>query len=342
MKLFIYEHITSGALVDQILPDSLAQEGGDMLAALLNDCHALIDLELTILRDARLAKIDLIENNARHHCHIVTTPTDFQYLWTQCLNDADAVFIIAPETDNILTELQQQVVDVGKTILGCQPAAIALTTNKLLCDQQLQQHTIPVPRSCLASAWQQQKFEHADGYIVKPIDGAGCIDTLVFDTIDKLEHYLNLQSAEQLQQRLIQSYHRGTPASLSLLMSTDHVLVLAKNLQKIACKHGSLIFNGCIVNGVDQKMFSLEQSTKLAQQIQHAIAGLWGFVGVDLILTKQEAIVVDINPRLTTSYIGLRQSLALNPMDLLFILKEHGIIALPAITQYQQVDVFYD
>ena len=40
------------------------------------------------------------------------------------------------------------------------------------------------------------------------------------------------------------------------------------------------------------------------------ISGLWGFVGVDLILGAdaegREDLAIEINPRLTTSYVGLR------------------------------------
>ena len=37
-----------------------------------------------------------------------------------------------------------------------------------------------------------------------------------------------------------------------------------------------------------------------------------GYVGVDLILTQDEALLIEINPRLTTSYIGLRQVIDFN------------------------------
>jgi predicted ATP-grasp superfamily ATP-dependent carboligase len=37
-----------------------------------------------------------------------------------------------------------------------------------------------------------------------------------------------------------------------------------------------------------------------------AIPGLAGYVGVDLILTPGGPLVVELNPRLTTSYLGLR------------------------------------
>ena len=41
-----------------------------------------------------------------------------------------------------------------------------------------------------------------------------------------------------------------------------------------------------------------------------ALPGLRGYIGVDVILTESEAVVIEVNPRLTTSYLGVRAALA--------------------------------
>ena len=48
-----------------------------------------------------------------------------------------------------------------------------------------------------------------------------------------------------------------------------------------------------------------------------ACPGLDGFIGIDVILTEEGPVVVEINPRVTTAYAGLRQALGLNPATLL-------------------------
>ena len=45
----------------------------------------------------------------------------------------------------------------------------------------------------------------------------------------------------------------------------------------------------------------------LAEKVAESFAGLCGYIGVDLILGQTGVSVVDVNPRLTTSYVGLRQ-----------------------------------
>ena len=51
---------------------------------------------------------------------------------------------------------------------------------------------------------------------------------------------------------------------------------------------------------------------RLADRVAAAIPGLWGYVGVDLLLTPAGPVVLEINPRLTTSYCGLRAALGIN------------------------------
>ena len=53
-----------------------------------------------------------------------------------------------------------------------------------------------------------------------------------------------------------------------------------------------------------------ERATPIATQALKSIPGALGYVGVDLVLGKasdgSEDVVIEINPRLTTSYVGLR------------------------------------
>jgi hypothetical protein len=38
-----------------------------------------------------------------------------------------------------------------------------------------------------------------------------------------------------------------------------------------------------------------------------------GYVGVDFVLTEKKPVLIELNPRLTTSYVGLRKVVGLNP-----------------------------
>jgi len=335
MKLFIYEHITSGALINQVLPASLEREGDMMLHAIISDFIEIKDIEIVILRDARISELTI--NHANLHCHSVDNTLTFQKHYQHAIQTSDYVLPIAPETDSALLQVQQSVLAESKRLLGCLPMATMIATDKYRCYQTLSKAKLSTPKTILASEWSLYNFDSQSGYIIKPRDGAGCEETYYFNDPKALTDWLNIQ-AGKLEQFIIQPYIVGTSISLSLLCSKQDVAVLAINQQHVT-RHGNRFkFEGCTVNGVSHTSFSIEQATLLAKTVDDAIAGLQGFVGIDLILQQDNnAMIVDINPRLTTSYIGLHQSLGSNPAELLLSMINSG--ELPAITHRQPIEI---
>ena len=53
----------------------------------------------------------------------------------------------------------------------------------------------------------------------------------------------------------------------------------------------------------------------LACSAVNQIDGMRGYVGVDIVLQENSVQVIEINPRLTTSYIALRQTACINPAE---------------------------
>jgi hypothetical protein len=51
---------------------------------------------------------------------------------------------------------------------------------------------------------------------------------------------------------------------------------------------------------------------QLVGQIARAFPELWGYVGIDLIETAEQMLVLEINPRLTTSFVGIHAALGIN------------------------------
>ena len=55
----------------------------------------------------------------------------------------------------------------------------------------------------------------------------------------------------------------------------------------------------------------------LIDNIKRAMPGLFGFVGIDILIRNDMIYIVEINPRLTTSYVGLYETIGCNMVDLL-------------------------
>ncbi|MDB2705368.1 ATP-grasp domain-containing protein, partial [Pseudomonadota bacterium] len=267
MKLFIYEHITSGALINTALPASLEREGNMMLHAIVEDFLRITDIEITILRDGRLSNMTIA--NSALKCLNTDSEYAFQKAYNNARQQADYILAIAPETDGILFDIQDSIMTEKGKSLGSQANAIAISTDKYQCYQILQEHAIPTPLSVIASEWPLLKFSSASGYITKPRDGAGCVNTLFFPNQSTLSLWLKKQD-DHLDQFIIQPYFVGTSISLSLLCSEQGVSVLSLNHQHVSEKQGVLSFSGCTVNGTDISKFTIEQASILAQKVHQA------------------------------------------------------------------------
>ncbi|OUR72451.1 hypothetical protein A9Q78_06550 [Methylophaga sp. 41_12_T18] len=316
MKLFVYEHITSGALTGQDLPQSLAHEGDAMLTAILQDLAEIPQLELVILRDVRLQAIAKLNNDISLDYLWVSSSSSFDQQWQQALSIAEHSLLIAPETEQQLISIQQQVIDSGKRYLGCSQHATALTTDKLDCFQLLTSHGITTPTTKLATDWHLADFNYATSFIVKPVDGAGCIDTMHFQTPQQVSRYLEQQPEPKLSKLIVQPFIVGEAASLSLFID-ETVSVLALNGQQISQQGSQLICTSSNTNNTLLAKLPLNQAQELVDRIFDIIPGLWGFVGIDLILSASGPVVIEINPRLTTSYLNLKSTLTNNPAELL-------------------------
>jgi predicted ATP-grasp superfamily ATP-dependent carboligase len=83
---------------------------------------------------------------------------------------------------------------------------------------------------------------------------------------------------------------------------------------------GRFHLRGMHVNGLEHS----DGLAELGRAIARALPDLWGNVGVDLICTESGPRVLEINPRLTVSYAGLRAALQLNPAGLVLRLLRDG------------------
>lgn len=314
----VCEFITGGGLCASPLPDSLAQEGALMRDALLSDL-AQLPYEISTTIDARLAP----PQNAL--CTVVSADDDVWQVWRAQINAVDAVWLIAPETDGVLHYLTQMASLQGKLVLGCGLDAIEVTTNKMATFLALTQAKIKTIETLTFEQWQQSaQLNTSTQWLTKPVDGVGCDATLCFDNAENLMNWI--VSNKKQRTHIIQPYHAGQPASISCVMHKGRAQVLSCNTQMIDINHHTLSFKGVIVNGMRAHWQAFEQ---LANQVATAFPDLAGYVGIDVIvnrnedlrrnenLGRDEIIVVEINPRLTTSYAGLCEAIGANPAGLI-------------------------
>jgi predicted ATP-grasp superfamily ATP-dependent carboligase len=150
---------------------------------------------------------------------------------------------------------------------------------------------------------------------MKPRFGAGSQATFLVRNVDDLAQtwspaFHECPDAEFV----VQSHVHGQPASVALLLGRDQTIALAPGWQRLS-SDGRFHYRG----GSLPLPASLAQRAKnLARQAIAGIDGLQGYVGVDLVLGDDGVdFAIEINPRLTTSYLGLRQLSQQNLADLI-------------------------
>lgn len=324
MRIFVYEHITGGGLLDQALPASLAQEGDMMLHALLRDLGDIPGMEIIATRDPRLPALDFPINVYTPH-----SAAETEQVLGHCMDIAEAVWPIAPESGGALERIHRSVLKHGRILLGSHPDAVRLTASKRATSCHLTQAGIVVVPTYSADAALQ---DTGGSWVVKPDDGAGCSDIRLFRNLSAARQWLQGYPGNYV----LQPFVPGSALSLCVLCREGTANLLSCNNQRVVVRDGQFHFLGSVVNALTDGDGAFAE---LARRVAAAIPGLWGYVGIDLVQSGSQRIVMEINPRLTTSYAGLRQALGCNPAELVLgLLEDTKPLRLPKFT-LRQIEV---
>jgi tyramine---L-glutamate ligase len=277
MTVFVYEDVcATGAGGDEASPPapSLLAEGRAMLAAVTADARAVPGLTVVTAK----------------------TAADFDRLATE----AEYTLVIAPECGGRLEELCRRVLAVGGRLLGPTPDAVRLAADKLALCRHWQRHGVLTPASRPYS-WGQVcdlsiKPDRSETcpHVIKPRDGAGSQAT-------RLSHL----AAEPWPGPMVaQEYVEGFPASVACLVGPAGVLPLVPCEQRLSDDGRFHYLGGRLPIAPDLAA----RATTIAVAAVGCVPGLNGYVGADVVLGDDgRDWAIEINPRLTTSYVGLRR-----------------------------------
>jgi predicted ATP-grasp superfamily ATP-dependent carboligase len=298
VRILVFEYITGGGFNKQKLPDSLAGEGSLMLNALLDNLIRLNHLEVTLMLDWRL---EYPANMVGINTVIIRPEHDITEEFARLVKQSDLVWPIAPEFDGILQNLCQTVESLDKILLTSPATAVAITGNKFKTYELLNRHQIPAVPTRMV----ENDFSPGE-WMVKPIDGVGCADSFVITNRQDFE-----QMAARRGRYIIQPHLQGAKTSLSCLFKQGRGWLICVNLQRFEFINRQYHLADIVVN--HHPDLGLYQ--QLIDKIASAMPGLWGYVGIDLIETADSATqtwVLEINPRLTTSFVGIYDALGIN------------------------------
>jgi predicted ATP-grasp superfamily ATP-dependent carboligase len=302
VRIHVYEFVTGGGLAGAELPASLRREGELMRDALLADLLELPGIDLSISVDPRCP---LPHGAAIRSCGCDPTVGDPEGLaLARAVAASDAVWIVAPESGGALARAAAIVGAAGKRLLGAQPAAIDLASSKARTAARLQQHGIAVAPVFDLAAARATPDAARTAWALKPDDGAGCSETWRCDGIDEA-----VARAEHLGAGfIVQRWIDGPALSLSAVTARGVTELLSVNRQVVSLDRGEVRLDALMVNSISRDT----RYRELARAVAEAVPGLEGYFGVDLVVGASGATVIEINPRLTTSYAGLRRARSIN------------------------------
>ncbi len=291
MLIFIHEYVTGGGLAGSPLPASWAAEGGAIRRALVAEFAAVPGVEVVATLDARL-------DPAGSPCHaatrIITDPGagDFDRLAAE----ADATLAVGPETGGVLLDLARRVERLGGRSLGSRPEAVELAADKLRLARHLEARGIPTPPTRPFDPDGRLPADWPGLIVVKPVDGAGAVDTWV------VRDGMAPGRVAPGRPAIAQPFVDGTPLSASYLIGRDgRARLLAVGRQRIEVgTDGRIWYRGGVLPWpVPFDLGPVEAAVA-------SVPGLFGFVGVDFIARPGGLpSILEINPRPTTSIVAL-------------------------------------
>ncbi|MGH7545784.1 MAG: ATP-grasp domain-containing protein, partial [Gemmatimonadota bacterium] len=241
-----------------------------------------------------------------------------------CVERADDVWIIAPETDDRLAALTEVAEALGKRVIGSPVCAVREVSDKAVLAGRLAAAGVRVPPTWPAEDAEEAVRAAGFPLVVKPACGAGCEGTWFARHAKELE--LGLKIAERAGGRaLVQGYVQGKPASASMLCLGGQAVALSLNEQRIGPARPFVYHGG----SVPLRHPQADAALAAARRACEAVPNLRGYVGVDLVLADDGPYVIEINPRLTTSYVGLRDATDVNIAGLVLGAIESGRLPEP-------------
>lgn len=308
MRILLSEYLTGGGLwtepVASPTEHPLLPEGRAMVSAMAADLARVPGVELFVTRDARLP-----DQTIPHGTPIViSSAADEHAQLTAWATRVEGVLLIAPEYGRRLQERAEWIERAGGRLLSPDAAFIELATHKTRTAEHLARNGVPVPRAHLLQADEPVPEDFPFPAVFKPEDGVGCQET----HLASARHEVAPIRAQLPGVCRVEAYCAGEAASIIGLCGPRRRVLLPPCFQHISV-NGHFQYRGGAYPLPRPLMY---RACHLARRAFEALPVTSGCVGLDLVLGEDPAgtqdVVIEVNPRLTTSYLGLRQATTAN------------------------------
>lgn len=304
MQFFLYEHVTASGRGEE----SLLREGDAMVRSLAADFATLPKMKVLVARHPKLPPLDLgprvtcIDPQIEH----AQSPKEMAAALHRLNLKPDWALVLAPEIDMHMSYLAMIMEPLAKRCLHPFVETVAIATEKFELHERLKLIEAPTPRS-----WRPTSDEAtlpADWpfpSVIKPLQGAGSLGVRLVESREQFEKE-GLGDTEFLQE-----YVQGTPVSVACLCMEKRIAMLEPCLQVLGGESGFEYLGGRTPLGRLQAARASTLAELAIAALQYRGKSPRGYIGVDLVLGEAtngtEDYIIEVNPRITTSYVGLRK-----------------------------------
>ena len=290
-----------------------------MLLALLEDAARVPGWTVCTTWDARLGEFPLSGVDVR----IVDEPREEASIFAELCATAGAVYVIAPELDDQLATRCRAVLRSEARLLNSSVTALADCSDKLATFERLWSGGVPtIPTRLVAPDCDAAEELPV---VVKPRFGAGSHEThLVTDVTTLREIAKKSHSATAVSQFIEQPFVAGRTLSGAVVVRDGEPVEIWPVAEQHLSSEGRFRYLGGLIPA---RNVTARRIAALAEQAVHAFPGLRGYVGLDVIVPDcrpDEPLIVEVNPRLTTSYLGYRALARCNLAPLVMLAEEHN------------------
>lgn len=288
IAVFVLELVTTGYFGADIA-ESFRREGRAMFDAVRDDLERIAGVSIVTIDGNRTTLLRSVANVRAQYS-----------------------LIIAPEFDGLLESFCEAARQSGTKSLNCGPTALKLGADKWEFTRHLADHELPtIPTRLLSLDEIPPEFP----CVIKPRYGAGSwLLRLVRGAGEFARLAANYRDAG-LTECLCQPEIVGRACSIAALVRPgfpSHVLPVAE--QQLSTDGEYRYLGGRVPAELPAKSAADIQS--LMQRLIASLPDLNGYIGCDVIVPEHgRPLIVELNPRVTTSYLGYRRLCEGNLME---------------------------
>ena len=311
MKLLLFEWLSGGGLGP--LPDgafdansSMMRQGREMLIAVCEDfLEAGVDVVLPL--DKRI--IGLVPDFAGAEKVGIGDADDLENRLVEIAGDVDVIMLIAPETDCCLSTCIDWLQPFHSKLISPGQEFAKLASNKQATFDYLSaQRFDSYPQGIdFEKYWSTKLPVFPLPAVLKPNDGAGSEEVRLITDWGDFERLASDQKPDfKNHQYRLEEFISGTAVSVSIICGPEQNYVLAPTVQIFDQKP----FGHYVESGYPVESAIADRAIQLAIQAVSAMPPTQGYIGMDIVISdesSQHDSLIEINPRLTMSYLKLRQ-----------------------------------